>query len=247
MSLRRVPVVALAALCLLVLTALPSSAAVPTNSAWRDDFNSLNRQTWNVRDWGCFDPRNVSVANGQLRIRTVATSSRTCPLVGGRVDTYGTRTFAPGTYAARLKFTPRKGSGEAFWMTGASGRAFPSNGEIDLAEILGRKPTTHHLRLHSAYRTGKEGRCTQKADLAVPAGFLSQWHTYSVTTSATRAVFRVDGRAVASFRPNSTCTWPFTDPMRALFTATGGGWQGPPNKSLFPATTYVDWFSYRPN
>jgi beta-glucanase (GH16 family) len=247
MPLRRVPVVLFAALCLLVVTAVPSSAAVLTTSAWRDDFNSLNRQTWNVVQFGCFDARNVSVASGQLRLRTVATASRTCPLVGGRIDTYGRRSFAPGTYAARIKFTPRKGSGEAFWMTGASGRAFPSNGEIDLAEILGRQPTVHHLRLHSAYLSGKTGRCTQKADRAVPAGFLSGWHTYSVTTSATRGVFRVDGKVVASYRPNGICTWPFKDPMRAIFSATGGAWQGPPDKSLFPATTFIDWFSYRPN
>src|SRR4051794_24538468 len=98
MSPRRVPAVLLTALSLLVLTAVPSSAAAPTTSAWRDDFTSLNRQTWNVVDYSCFDPRNVSVASGQLRLRTVATSSRTCPLVGGRVDTYGRRMFAPGTY-----------------------------------------------------------------------------------------------------------------------------------------------------
>jgi beta-glucanase (GH16 family) len=244
----RVPVVLLAVLCLIVLTAVPSSAAVvPTTTAWRDDFTALNRQTWNVVDWGCFDARNVTVANGLLRLRTVATSSPTCPLVGGRIDTYKGRTFAPGTYAARIKFAPRLGSGESFWMTGASGRPFPSNGEIDIAETLGRTPTVHHLRLHSAYSSGKEGRCTQKVDLAVPAGFLSQWHTYSATTSATRGVFRIDGRVVASFQPNGKCTWPFGEHMRAILQANGGAWQGPPDKSLFPMTTYVDWFSYRPN
>jgi beta-glucanase (GH16 family) len=184
------------------------------------------------------------VAGGERRVVDI---ERVGLPVAVRVDTYARRTFAPGTYAARVKFTPRKGSGEAFWMTGASGRAFLSNGEIDLAEILGRQRTVHHLRLHSAYLSGKSGRCTQKADRAVPAGFLSQWHTYSVTTSATRAVFRVDGQVVASYRPNGICTWPFRDPMRAIFSATGGTWQGPPDTSLFPATTFVDWFSYRPN
>jgi beta-glucanase (GH16 family) len=249
MSLRRVLIVLSSALCLLVGTSIPSSAAaIPhTTTAWRDDFNSLNTRTWRVVPWGCHAPGNVSVANGQLRLRTVATSSGPCPLVGARLDTIDKRTFAPGTYTARIKFAPRKGSWQTFWMTGGSGRPFPSRGEVDVAEILGRQPTVHHLRLHSAYADGRAGRCSQAADLVRPAGFLGQWHTYAVTTSATRAVFRVDGRVVASFTRNRFCTWPFTDPMRMILTANGGTWAGPPNKSLFPATMLVDWVSFKPN
>jgi beta-glucanase (GH16 family) len=235
-------------MCLLVAAAVPSSAAsVHTTTSWRDDFNRLNRGTWEVVTWGCHDAANVSVANGLLRLRTVATSSTTCPLVGGRIDTIGLRTFAPGTYTARIKFAPRTGSWQTFWLTGGSGRPFPANGEIDVAEILGRQPDVHHLRLHAAYANGQAGRCTQQADPIRAAGFLSQWHTYSVTTSSGRAVFRVDGQVAASFTPNGTCTWPFADPMRVIFSADGGTWAGPPDKSLFPATELVDWFSYSPS
>jgi beta-glucanase (GH16 family) len=248
MSLRRVLTVLSTALCLLVFAAIPSSAAVThTKTAWRDNFTSFDARTWRVVTWGCHAANNVSVANGQLRLRTVATASGSCPLVGARVDTIDHRTYAPGTYTARIKFDPRKGSWQTFWMTGGSGRPFPSMGEVDVAEILGRQPTVHHLRLHSAYANGSAGRCTQAADPVRPAGFLSQWHTYSVTTSATRAVFRVDGKTVASFTRNGVCTWPFTDPMRMILTADGGTWAGPPNKALFPATMLVDWVSYAPN
>lgn len=222
------------------------AAPVHTTTSWRDDFSSFNRSTWRVVEWGCHDVANVSVSDGSLRLRTVATSSTACPLVGARVDTYDKRTFAPGTYAARIKFEPRTGSWQTFWLTGGSGRPFPSNGEIDVAEILGREPAVHHLRLHSAYADGSSGRCTRQADPFRPLDFLSEWHTYSVTTSSQRAVFRVDGQTVASFTRNGVCTWPFADPMRAIFSAAGGKWAGPPIKSLFPVTMLVDWFSYRP-
>jgi|tagenome__1003787_1003787.scaffolds.fasta_scaffold20692150_1 beta-glucanase (GH16 family) len=246
MPLYRVLTVVCAAACLLVVTTIPSSAAVHTTTAWRDDFNTLNRGTWRVVPWDCNDPANVSVANGVLRLREVASSSTVCPLVGGRVDTYDLRTFAPGTYTARIKFAPRKGSWQTFWLTGASGRPFPANGEVDIAEILGREPNVDHLRLHSVYADGRAGRCTQLADLGRAAGSLSNWHTYSVTTSAGRAVFRIDGAVVASFTPNITCTWPFADPMRVILSAGGGTWAGPPDKSLFPITMLVDWFTYNP-
>jgi beta-glucanase (GH16 family) len=245
MHIRRALAVICAALSLLVVGAVPSSAAT-TGSAWRDDFNSFNGQNWRVVTSACHSARNVSVSNGILRLKTVAGSSSACPLIGARVDTYDRRTFAPGTYTARIMFQPRTGSWQTFWLTGASGRAFPSNGEVDLAEILGRESTVHHLRLHSAYVFDASSRCTQQADPVRPAGFFSQWHTYSVTTSATRATFQVDGQTVASFTPNSVCTWPFTDPMRAIFSSDGGTWAGPPNKALFPVTMSVDWFSYRP-
>lgn len=245
MRVRQAVAIVCAALCLLVIGAVPSSAAT-TTGAWRDDFNSFNSQNWRVVTGSCHSASNVSVSSGILKLRTVATSSSACPLVGARVDTYDRRTFAPGTYSARILFQPQTGSWQTFWLTGASGRPFPANGEVDLAEILGRQPTVHHLRLHSAYVVNASTRCTQQLDPVRPAGFFSQWHTYSVTTSANTAVFKVDGQTVAAFTRNGLCTWPFTDPMRAIFSSDGGTWAGPPNKALFPVTMSVDWFSYQP-
>src|SRR5215207_7456339 len=119
---RRVLAVLSAVLCLLVVTVGEALAApVHTTTAWRDDFNSLNTRTWQKIGWGCFDPANVTVSSGLLRLKTVATSSAECPLVGGRLDTFGKRTFAPGTYTARIKFAPKTGSWQTFWMTGGSG------------------------------------------------------------------------------------------------------------------------------
>lgn len=247
MVLRRVLAVLFAATCVVLVSAVPSSAAVTTSTAWRDDFTSLNTSVWRVVTGGCDAASHVSVSGGLLHLQTVASSSAACPLVGGRIDTFGKRQFAPGTLAARIKFMPRTGSWDTFWATGASGQKAPANGEIDIAEILGRDtPNIHHLRLHAAWTPGVSGRCTQQLDIPRPPGFMSDWHTYSVTTSATTATFAVDGQTVAVFTKYQLCTWPFADPMRPIFSVGGGSYGGTPDKSLFPTTTLVDWFSYTP-
>jgi hypothetical protein len=56
----------------------------------------------------------------------------------------------------------------------------------------------------------------------------------------------VDGQVVALFTQNMICSWPFADPMRPIFAVGGGSYGGAPDKSLFPTTTLVDWFSYTP-
>jgi len=247
MFVRRALAVLLAALCVVFVSAVPSSAAVTTTTAWRDNFNSLNGSVWRVVGTGCDAAAHVSVSGGLLHLQTVASSSTQCPLVGARIDTFGKRQFAPGTLSARIKFMPRTGSWDTFWATGASGRTFPANGEIDIAEILGRDtPPIHHLRLHAAWTPGVSGRCTQQLDIPRPPGFMEQWHVYSVTTTTTTATFRVDGQVVALFTQNMICTWPFADPMRPIFAVGGGTYGGTPDKSLFPTTTLVDWFSYTP-
>ena len=128
-------------------------------------------------------------------------------------------------------------------MTGGSGRPFPSMGEVDVAEILGRQPTVHHLRLHSAYANGRTGRCTQAADLnrpglPRPVAHLRGDHQRDLNNL-------VDGRVVAC-SPERYRTWPFTDdvddPDRRRRHRPAS-----PTRALFPATMLVDWVSYSPN
>jgi len=227
---------------------VPPTTPVRTTTAWRDDFNTIDTNNWRVVDgWGCASASNVTNSAGLLRLKTVVPPAGVdCKLLGARVDTVKLRTFAPGTFSARIKFAPKQGSWQAFWMTGDSGRTFPSNGEVDIAEVVGRQPNTSHMRLHAARRDGGPARCSLKADLVKTAAYMTGWHTWAATTSAKKVVFSVDGKVTATILPNSTCTWPFTDPMRAILSVGGGTWAGTPTKSLFPVTTLVDWFAYKP-
>jgi beta-glucanase (GH16 family) len=220
-------------------------ASAPAATAWRDDFNALDLTNWNLITRDCFDPSNIKVSDGRLRL-TIAPSSRSdCPgVTGARMNTYGLREFGPGTFSARIRFVTAPGSWQTFWLTGAGGQDFPANGEVDIAEIIGRTPQNTHVALHSAFKTGGTKRC----DLGgAPAATVDRvWHTYSVTTGATRVTFKIDGVSIASFTPGSTCTWPFGDPQRILFSSRGGQYGGDVDVSKYPITYQVDWVSWAP-
>jgi beta-glucanase (GH16 family) len=233
----------LAALCGLLVVTAPAATSAP--SGWRDDFSTFNDAVWNKINWGCFDTRNVSVSNGLLGLRIVPDSRPDCfGVVGARVNTVGKRSFASGTFTARIKFVTAPGSWQTFWLTGDNGKPFPAAGEVDIAEITGRSPSIAHHRLHSS-KIGKPlKRCSQGGDPVVqPDG---RWRTYSATTSGTRVVFRVDGNVVGRYQPNGECTWPYGDPMHIVLSARGGQYGGTVVPSRYPVTYYVDWVSWEP-
>ena len=218
-----------------------SQAAV---TSWRDDFNTLDPARWQKVDRLCFEPRNVAVSNGMLRL-TVSRSSRTdCPgVTWARVRTYDSGYFAPGTFQARIRFVLAPGSWQTFWLIGAGGAEFPFNGEVDIAEVIARTPNNTHTALHSAFKSGGTKRCDVGA---APAATLDRvWHVYGVTTSSTRVTFTIDGMPIASFTPGSTCTWPFGDPMYVLFSARAGDYGGAINLASYPLTYQVDWVSWK--
>jgi beta-glucanase (GH16 family) len=219
------------------------AAATAKATTWRDDFNNLDPSTWNVITRDCFDPSNIAVSDGRLRM-TIAPSSRTdCPgVTGARMNTYGLREFASGTFSARIRFVTAPGSWQTFWLTGASGKVFPANGEVDIAEVIGREPQNTHVALHSAFKTGGTKRCDLGA--GPPATVDRVWHTYSVTTGSSRVTFKIDGTTIASFTPGGTCTWPFGDPMRILFSSRGGKYGGTVDVTKYPITYQVDWVSW---
>jgi beta-glucanase (GH16 family) len=217
--------------------------AAAAASSWRDDFDRLDPGTWNVIDRDCFDPANVAVSGGKLRM-TIARSSRPdCPgVTGARINTYGLRQFQSGAFTARIKFVLAPGSWQTFWLTGASDREFPANGEVDIAEIIGRTPDNTHVALHSAFKSGGSRRCDVGG---APAATLDRvWHVYGVTTGARGVTFTIDGKAIASYRPGSVCTWPFGDPMRMLFSSRGGQYGGVVVPAAYPITYLVDWVSW---
>jgi beta-glucanase (GH16 family) len=221
----------------------PPRAAV----SWRDDFNTLDPATWNVISRDCIEPRNVSVANGMLRIATLPSSRTDCPGVTvGRVNTYGLKTFQPGTFSARMRYVVEPGSWQNFWLTGANGRPFPANGEVDIAEVIGPTPNNTHVALHSAFKSGASGRCDMEAG---PAATVDRvWHVYSVTTGATAVTFKVDGATIARFTPTSSnCTWPYGDPMRILFDSSVGKYGGTLDLSKYPIAFKVDWVTWTPS
>jgi beta-glucanase (GH16 family) len=223
----------------------PGDIRAPLPQPWRDDFTTLRSDTWQVIERDCYDPDNVAIAKGRLRMTIAPTSRSDCPgVTGARINTYGLRQWTSGTFSARIRFVLAPGSWQTFWMTGAGGAEFPANGEVDVAEIIGRTPQNTHVALHSAFKSGGTKRCD--AGGAPPATLDRVWHTYSVTTSSTFVEFTIDGVRIARYTPGASCAWPFGDPMRLLFSSRGGQYGGDVDITKYPVSYLVDWVSWTP-
>lgn len=257
-------------------------------TVWSDDFDgdagsSPSGQDWildtgtgypgGAANWGTGeiqtytkDPANVALdGQGNLRItptRDAAGNWRSARLETRRSD------FRPEpgktlTVEARIDL-PDGGQGywAAFWMLGAPFRpshtAWPSTGEIDIMENLGREPGLVHGTLHCGVYEG--GPCEETTGLTDSrSGTTDGFHTYSIewdrSAGAEEMRWYVDGtlfhRVAAADLAGAegAAAWKqATDHgyFVLLNVAVGGGWPGPPDATTRPgASMLVDRVSVR--
>ncbi len=238
---------ALAAPASAIAGAVAPAAAGPLDVPWRDDFNTLDPNVWRAVDNGCYKPTNATVTGGQLHLNIAKGTTLDCPYTWVRYNTYGKKDFGPGTISARIRFNTAPGSWQTFWLTGGSGRVYPSNGEMDVAEIIGREPTTTHAALHSAYRSNPSNP-TRRCDVggATPFPVDKIWHTYSVTYSATSVTFKIDKTVLGTYKPGTICEFPFGDRQRIQLSARTGKYGGTVDPTKYPLAYDVDWIAYTP-
>ena len=186
---------------------IPSSPPQVTQ-LFRDDFNgtTLDRSKWrpnwfgtndaavtkpvNTEEQGCYDPAQVSVGLGVLRLSAVARSCRanngiTYPYASGIVTTKDHFTFRYGYFEARLWTPPGSGpirNWPAFWANGTG--QHPLTGEIDVVEGLGGRAC-----FHFHYQGGEPGGCVNKSNVA-------GWHTYAAEWRQGVVTYFYDGEQV---------------------------------------------------
>jgi len=109
-----------------------------------------------------------------------------------RLLTRGKFEFAYGRVEARIKIPSGQGIWPAFWMLGAdiNSKPWPSCGEIDILENIGKEPTTVHGTIHGPGYAGSAG-LSQAYTQAVP--FAHDYHVYAVEWKPERIAWYVDG------------------------------------------------------
>ena len=221
----------------------PAPAGVP--GSWSLRFNDqfagsrLNAKHWskgwfgsgitsgpNSLEQDCYDPRQVSVAHGQLTITAIAqreTCARSQPYTSGLITTDGKYSFTYGVLAARV-WAPGRGSSIADWPAfWADGQQWPKDGEIDVLE------GSHGSACwHFHYPRGAPGGCT------TVDGAAAGWHTYAADWEPRAITYYYDGRRVGRVTTGVT-----SKPMYLIVNLAVSSTESPP--AIAPATLRVAW------
>jgi beta-glucanase (GH16 family) len=238
--------------------------------AFSDEFesNELNKDRWSTcYDWfseefgGCSNNGNnelqwyrdsqARVDNGFLELKAEKEDSaalingeqkyyyyKSGMVSSGRTTTNSEVKFQAkyGYYEARIKVPLGTGLWPAFWLLPTNQKWPP---EIDVMEVLGDKPESV---LMTYYWPDANGLPQKDNSQYIRNTSADQWHTYAVNWQPGTIDWYIDGQMRKSVTSDKV---PDTEMQIILNLAVGGNLPGwPDEKTVFPATMYVDYMRY---
>jgi len=235
---------------------------------WSDEFDGPTGSAVDLSKWS-FDIGGNGWGNNELETYTSRTANS--ELVGGQLairalkETFAgpdkiTRNYtsarlltknkfsqAYGRFEARIKISYGQGIWPAFWMLGDNIDTvhWPTCGEIDIMENIGKEPSRIHGTLHGPGYSAGSGIT---APYALPNGqkFSDDFHTFAVEWEPKVIRFYVDGVLYKKRTPADLPagrSWVFDRPFFIILNvAVGGSWPGNPDTTtIFPQQMLVDY------
>jgi beta-glucanase (GH16 family) len=228
------------------------AGSLPDSSKWSADVGGGG--------WGNnqleYDTNNKNVSqdgNGNLVIEARKENPSnyqcwygTCTYTSTRMNTKGKFAFTYGHVEARIKIPFGQGMWPAFWMLGSNidSVGWPSCGEIDIFENIGKEPATIHGTVHGPGYSGANGI---GGPYTLSSGrFADNYHIYAIDWNSTRIAFFVDGINYFTVQRSVVETkgaWVYDHPFFLILNvAVGGGWPGNPDSTTtFPQRMSVDY------
>jgi len=226
----------------------------PDASKWTYD-TGVGGKGWGNNELETYTNRtqNAHIKSGNLVITArketyAGTDGVTRNYTSARLKTQGLLSQAYGRFEARIKIPKGQGMWPAFWLLGnnITSVRWPTCGEIDIMENIGKEPGILHGSLHGPSTTARTSDAT--AAFSLPAGqhFADDFHLYAVEWEPATIRFYVDSNLYATFAKSqwpSGGTWVFDHPFFLLLNlAVGGDWPGAPdNSTIFPQQMLVDY------
>ena len=228
----------------------PSGSAVDS-SKWSFD---IGGNGWGNNELETYTDRTVNahVEGGLLVIKALketftGTDGITRNYTSARLLTKNKFTQAYGRFEARIKIPYGQGIWPAFWMLGDNigTVGWPTCGEIDIMENIGKEPSIVHGTFHGPGYSGAQGI---SAAYALPNGqkFSDDFHTFAVEWEPNVVRFYVDGLLYKTRTPADLPagkSWVFDHPFFVILNvAVGGGFPGNPDATtVFPQQMLVDY------
>jgi len=186
----------------------------------------------NATDGQALDIQATLDAGGQYHSARIRTDGKVVPLYG--------------YIESRIRMPYSQGIWPAFWTLGSNiGTAgWPSCGEMDIMESIGKEPSINHGSMHGP---GYSGGNALTALYTLPNGqqFKDAYHTFALQWSPNSATFYVDDTPYETRTPADTNgnPWAFNHPFFMIANmAVGGLFPGNPDgTSIFPQNYLIDY------
>jgi beta-glucanase (GH16 family) len=236
--------------------------------AWSDDFDGPAGSAPDQSKWG-YDVGGNGWGNNELEYYTSRTDNAfldgsgnlvikavkenytgsdgvTRSYTSARLLTKGKFTQRYGRFEARIKLPFGQGIWPAFWMLGADidSSGWPTCGEVDIMENVGREPSVNHASMHGP---GYSGGSPLTATYSLPSGqkFSDDFHVFALEWAPGVARFYVDGNLYETRTPADVAgsKWVFDHPFFVLLdVAVGGSFPGNPDSTtVWPQMMLVDY------
>jgi beta-glucanase (GH16 family) len=185
--------------------------------------------------------------NGFLVIKAMKESYMGREDTSARLESNGKFERTYGRFESRMQVPRGQGIWPAFWMLGNDiGTAgWPSCGEIDVMENIGKEPSTVHGTLHGP---GYSGANPLGYAYTLPGGqkLADAFHTFAVEWEQNVVRFYIDDILYGTRTPADVPSggrWVYDHPFYLLLNvAVGGNWPGAPDgTTVFPQTLTVDY------
>jgi beta-glucanase (GH16 family) len=164
-----------------------------------------------------------------------------------RIDTAGKFAQMYGRFESRMKLPVGQGLWPAFWMLGSNiGQVgWPTCGEIDIMENIGRAPTQNNGAIHGLGYTG----ANITKEYILPGGYSSDFHVFAAEVEQNVVRLYVDDNLYMTETSANLAglggglMWAFNQPFYMILNvAIGGGYPGNPNNTTpFPQSLTVDY------
>jgi len=230
---------------------------------WSDEFNQPDGSSPDASKWG-YDrggsgwgneeleyytdrTNNARIEDGKLVIEARQENFQGKKYTSARMLTKDKCAWAYGRIEARIQIPRGPGIWPAFWMLGANidSVPWPTCGEIDIMENIGREPGTVHGTVHGPGYCGAGG-IGGPAALPGGAAFADGFHVFGVEWETNRIRWYLDGKPYFALTPSKLPAgrrWVYTQPQFLLLNlAVGGRWPGNPDvTTTFPQRLTVDY------
>ncbi len=261
------------ALLLLMLLTSGASAQTHTTLAWSDEFNgpagsAVDGTKWvaevgnGSNGWGNHEreyytntTKNAAMDGAGNLVITAYQEQLgnkfrcwygVCQYTSARIKTQGKFEQAYGRFEARIKLPYGQGIWPAFWMLGNNIQTagWPTCGELDIMENIGREPSIVHGTIHGPGYSGANGIGSM---YALSSGkFSDNFHVFAVEWEPNQIRWYVDGNLYQTRTPSDLpagSAWVFDHPFFLLLNlAVGGYWPGDPDTTtVFPQKMYIDY------